>query len=276
MSPSWPLILEPSTENLLRLSAGSKTIIDFSIWCISSWPHLFIIFSNHSGYPHLVNSSVLLIFNNIHFRSWRNYSSRARCFNWNWLRRYDCWLGLHCKLLGLVLLLLPSSNFIIQELLLLLGNLFLHFVKFLLSILYNIVNFTIFNFCLELLVLFFWLFVDSAYFLQLLLDYVFGFFSETGAGALQFVAFFRSQQASGVNERRNLALLVLDSCCHLLKSLLSFVVKLLIVIISLLFKLSFNKLVLNFLLACPPELSNVGKGWCLELELAGDLLLFAR
>ena len=56
-----------------------------------------------------------------------------------------------------------------------------------------------------------------------------------------------------------MALLVLDTRCHLLESLLSFIVELLVVIISLLFKLSFNKLVLDFLLACSPELSNMGE-----------------
>ena len=164
MSPSWPLVFEPTSKYLLWMSAGSEAIGNFSIWGISSWSHLFIILSYHSRHPHLVNSCVLLIFNHTDFWSWRNYFSRAWCFDWNWLWRNDRWLGLHFKL-GFILLLLSSSNFIIQKLLLLLCNLLLHFIKLLLSILYNIVNFTIFHFCLKLLVLFFGLFVDSADFL---------------------------------------------------------------------------------------------------------------
>ena len=72
-----------------------------------------------------------------------------------------------------------------------------------------------------------------------------------------------------------MALLVLDSRCHLLKSLLSFIVKLLIMIIRLLFKLSLNKLILNFLLSRSLELSYMCKCRCFELELSGDLLLFS-
>ena len=73
-----------------------------------------------------------------------------------------------------------------------------------------------------------------------------------------------------------MALLVFYSSGHLLEITLSSVLEFLVVIISLLLELSFNELVFDFLLAGPPELSNMGESGRFELKLSRDIILLSR
>lgn len=185
MPPSWLLILKPTSKNLLRVSASSKPSCDLCIRGICyRLSLLFIILFDHPRHSHLVNACILLILNHIDCCGWRDWT-------WRLFLRHDYWLCLDLER-WLMLLLLPSSNFIVHELLLLLCNLLLHLIKLLLSILYDIIDFIVLNFRLQLFILFFRLFVDFTYFLKLLLYDILRLFTEPWSGALEPITLLRS------------------------------------------------------------------------------------